>query len=144
MRCPIGKCHCSESCSWFVSIVFTFLTFCSTYRKLLIRLLERRGHQCDEAGNGVEALAKIFVKNGSSCLYDCILLDSEMDQMSGPECVKVVRQRGLEGILIIGITGNVLPEDIASFKKSGANEVLSKPVKIDEIQNIWKEWGMLY
>jgi CheY-like chemotaxis protein len=71
------------------------------------------------------------------------LLDSEVDQMSGPECAKLIRQRGLQDITIIGVTGNVLPEDISAFKKSGANEVLSKPVTIDEIQNILTERGMI-
>ena len=79
-------------------------------------------------------------------MYDCILLDSEMDTMGGPECARIIRQqRGevFDDLLIIGITGNVLPEDIKAFKRSGANEVLSKPVKIDQIETIWLERGLL-
>ena len=65
--------------------------------------------------------------------------------MGGPECARNIRQHGgmFEDLLIIGITGNVLPEDIRSFKKSGANEVLSKPVKIDQIETIWLKCGLL-
>jgi len=100
-------------------------------RKLLSRLLGRQGHACDEAGDGQQALDKIFcppttstVGAGavsddedapldtwsnsampSSCRYDCLLLDFEMDVMNGPTCAQEIRRRGLDDLLIIGITG---------------------------------------
>jgi CheY-like chemotaxis protein len=36
-----------------------------------------------------------------------------------------------------GVTGNVLPDDINYFKSQGANEVLPKPVRVEELQQLF-------
>ena len=43
---------------------------------------------------------------------------------------------GYKGI-ILGVTGNVLEEDVEYFKEQGADEVLSKPVRMDRINEYW-------
>ena len=43
---------------------------------------------------------------------------------------------------VIGVTGNVMPEDVQFFKDAGANAVLPKPVKIPDLQNLWVEYGI--
>ena len=41
------------------------------------------------------------------------------------------------GGLILGVTGNVLEEDVEFFIQHGANEVLGKPVSLERIKAYW-------
>lgn len=50
--------------------------------------------------------------------------------MDGPSTIEKLRQNEYDG-LVIGVTGNALNDQIESFKKSGVNDVLSKPVDVD-------------
>lgn len=76
--------------------------------------------------------------------FDSVLLDYEMPVMNGPNAAKEIRQTLLdEEINIIGVTGNVLPEDVSYFEKCGANAVLSKPVKINDLIACWLEQCIL-
>ena len=120
----------------------------ATNRKLLRRLLERRGHICDEAKDGAEAVVMVLgdgedeeFKSGEQPYYDTILLDYQMPFLNGPDAVKKLRSAGCDSF-VVGITGNVLPEDIAHFKACGANEVLHKPVDMDVLGALWMEYGI--
>jgi CheY-like chemotaxis protein len=59
-------------------------------------------------------------------------MDYIMPNMSGPEATAKLRQLGYRG-MVIGVTGNALPEDIAKFKRSGADHVLIKPIHTEEL-----------
>jgi CheY-like chemotaxis protein len=114
----------------------------ATNRKLLQRLLQNHGHKCDEASDGEVALR--LVQDGlktSKLCYDTILMDHEMPVMDGPTSVKRMRDLGCQSF-IVGITGNVLPEDIAIFKRSGADNVLPKPFHLNDLLNLWVENGL--
>jgi CheY-like chemotaxis protein len=50
--------------------------------------------------------------------------------MRGPEATKHIRALGYKGI-IVGVTGNALPEDIKEFIDHGADMVLTKPFDLD-------------
>ena len=67
---------------------------------------------------------------------DVILIDDNMPEMSGPVATKVLRHRGYDG-MIIGVTGNTLPEDIANFKNHGASHVYSKPLSKEKLTDIF-------
>ncbi|KAL3908729.1 MAG: hypothetical protein SGILL_008373, partial [Bacillariaceae sp.] len=92
-------------------------------RKLLKRLLENHGHACDEAENGLEAVDKVkdSLQVAPRQLFDTILLDFQMPVMSGPDACRLIREELEFSGMIIGITGNVMPEDVALFKSRGAN-----------------------
>ena len=60
--------------------------------------------------------------------------------MNGPNATKRLRELGCEAY-IIGITGNVLREDVILFKNKGANQVLPKPVRLASIQACWESLG---
>lgn len=136
-----------------------------TNRKLLVRLLEKKGHYCDQAEDGLVALNKVTLslKSNNNAdeeggqqqqqqheqqLYDSILIDYEMPNMDGPSAVQKMRQ--LPGFgskkqcRIVGITGNALPEDVAYFKKCGADNVLPKPLDIPSLTKIWEDAGLLF
>jgi CheY-like chemotaxis protein len=60
--------------------------------------------------------------------FDLILLDSVMLRMHGPQAAASIRANGFTG-LIVGLTGNALPEDVQTFLNHGVDEVLIKPLR---------------
>ncbi|CAB9499408.1 sensor kinase/phosphatase LuxQ [Seminavis robusta] len=108
-------------------------------RKLLVRLLQKRGHTCDDAEDGQQAVK--LVRNARNCPYDTVLLDHEMPVMSGPSACRAMREMGCSSF-VAGVTGNLLPEDVQHFKHCGANAVLPKPFKMSSLEQLWIEYGV--
>jgi CheY-like chemotaxis protein len=97
-------------------------------RKCTGRLVGSLGHTFDEASDGDECIELIR----SSLLpearhYDAVLIDNHMPNVSGPTAVKALREMGYHG-LVVGVTGDISEEDVGVFKRSGADEVLVKPI----------------
>lgn len=65
--------------------------------------------------------------------FDAILMDFEMPVLNGPLATAKLREIGCMAP-ILGVTGNVLPEDVNIFKDHGADSVLSKPLKLVDLQ----------
>jgi CheY-like chemotaxis protein len=63
---------------------------------------------------------------------DIILMDSNMPKMNGPDAVVEIRKLGFKS-LILGVTGD---EDHAAFMRAGADGVMMKPVKADELVKV--------
>lgn len=111
----------------------------SSNRKLLRRLLERQGHSCEEAENG--QLAVDLYQNSPVGTFDTILMDYEMPVMNGPTAVQTLRDLGCD-LVIIGVTGNMLPEDVDYFEACGANAVVPKPLRWPELLELWHDFGL--
>jgi CheY-like chemotaxis protein len=98
-------------------------------RKLVCRLLRSKGFICHEAENGSECVQMIMAADYS---YEFIVLDYEMPVLDGPSAARQLRENRSD-VLIIGVTGNVLPEDQEFFLRQGANAVLPKPLDITRL-----------
>jgi CheY-like chemotaxis protein len=98
-------------------------------RKLLVRLLKARGYVCEQAENGQRALDVYRSLCERGVPLETIVMDYEMPVMDGPTATKLLREAGCD-LLIIGVTGNLLPEDVNYFKKQGADAVLGKPLDV--------------
>ncbi|CAB9528613.1 sensor kinase/phosphatase LuxQ [Seminavis robusta] len=116
-----------------------------TNRKLLVRLLQKQGHRCEQAEDGVQAVEEVEKAVARGELFDSILLDYEMPNMNGPTAAqKMCQTEGFSShTCIVGITGNVLPEDVATFKKCGAHHVLPKPLNIPSLTKLWVDAGLV-
>jgi len=109
-------------------------------RKIVRRILESAKSslpQCEivEADDGSTAIQEMkkLIEIGSN--FDFVLIDFVMITINGPEAAFIMRNNlRYEGI-IIGITGNALKEDIATFIKSGVNEVIIKPLTQSKLLN---------
>jgi CheY-like chemotaxis protein len=111
-------------------------------RKLCMRLLERCGHSTEGASDGREAVKMVRQSLDSGHLYDCILLDYEMPIMCGPEACQLIRKMGCSSF-IVGVTGNLMTEDVDHFQKCGANWVLPKPFRLEALEQQWIEHGVI-
>ena len=111
-------------------------------RKLIARMARNKKHFVDEANHGKEAVDKAIKATEDGRPFDVILMDNEMPVMTGADAVKKIRELGCADPFIIGVTGNVLAEDVNHFLDCGANSVLPKPVKFPKLEELWIENGI--
>ena len=74
----------------------------------------------------------------SHSIYDLILMDYQMPKIDGPTAIRNIRELGYRG-RIVGLTGNILGSEIETMQSSGANRVLSKPVKHAQLESLMLE-----
>ena len=101
-------------------------------RKMMRKVLETYYGEVAEAADGMEAVQMVEDAMRRGANFDAIFMDSVMPRMGGIEATTIIRQIEYSG-LIVGVTGNALPEDIAEFTKSGANRVLTKPLQLQHV-----------
>lgn len=88
-----------------------------------------------EADDGQVAVKMVQEAAKAEAPYDIVFMDNTMLIMHGPEAAQQMRAGGFKG-LIVGVTGNVMAEDRDKYTLSGADYVLGKPVKVNELQQI--------
>ena len=110
----------------------------STNRKIVRRILKIDGYtNVDEAKDGMECLEMVLSHPPNEPWYDLILMDYEMPRMNGPSATSRLRELGYT-IPIIGVTGNILNEDVKYFIQSGADSVLPKPIIMKDLYEAYK------
>jgi two-component system, chemotaxis family, chemotaxis protein CheY len=92
-------------------------------RSFLRGLLEQRGMECEEAGDGQAALDLIH----SSAPFDLALVDWNMPVMNGLEMVQQVRAEGYRDIKVLMVTTEAENDYIVRALDAGADEYLMKP-----------------
>ncbi|MEI8201056.1 MAG: PAS domain S-box protein [Eubacteriales bacterium] len=98
-------------------------------RVMLRELLQPLGFEVQEAANGQEVLDAFADWNPHA-----ILTDINMPQMDGFEVIKRIRAREQgKSVLLIGLTASVFSEDMVKVTEAGANDVLNKPFRAEEL-----------
>ena len=96
--------------------------------KVVTELLSSLGFNVDSENSGKKALQKI--KNGK---YTFLITDINMPEFNGIELIKNVRKEKID-ISIIAMTGYDKDYAYMDVINAGANDFISKPFKIDEIE----------
>ncbi|MCH8106418.1 MAG: EAL domain-containing protein [Proteobacteria bacterium] len=107
-------------------------------REVMAAQLEVLGLEADYADNGGEAL-KLW-KTGK---YHLLLTDVRMPVMDGHELVRRIRLLELESnqaAPIIAITASAMESDVRDCLEAGVNEVIAKPVQLDELQRALEKY----
>jgi len=110
-------------------------------RKLMRRLLEHHGHNCEVAEDGKEAIQVVQEASQRGEPFDTILMDFEMPIMNGPTATEHIRSQKYD-TFIVGVTGNMFPEDVEQFLASGANAVLPKPFRMNALVALWDKYNI--
>ncbi|KAL3919986.1 MAG: hypothetical protein SGILL_003481 [Bacillariaceae sp.] len=105
-------------------------------RKLLARLLKIKGHETAQAEDGQVAVDMVAEAEAKGDPYDLVLMDYEMPIMNGPTAAQNIRRRNGSDVFIIGVTGNLMPEDVSYFRQCGSNAVLPKPFRMPALEEI--------
>jgi CheY-like chemotaxis protein len=96
-------------------------------REALVLILAGRGHQCESAVNGLEAMAKIEQGN-----FDAVVTDVDMPEMDGIALTKeLTRHHSHLPVMIITASLDDRCMELA-FTNSAAREFLGKPFDISE------------
>ncbi len=107
-------------------------------QKVAVRQLTKLGYQVDVANNGQEVLDKMHHKN-----YELILMDCHMPILDGYTTTEAIRQLPNphnQQTVIIALTASVMESDMEYALAVGMNDFLSKPVKIEQLQQMIEKW----
>lgn len=100
---------------------------------MLDMILKRKGYNCEQCSDGVEAV-KLVEEKGVD-YYDIIFMDSIMPIMCGPEAARNIRKMGFSRLLI-GVTGNAMDIDIVEYEQAGADVILTKPMRMEALNKV--------
>ncbi|MFV2032264.1 MAG: ATP-binding protein, partial [Gammaproteobacteria bacterium] len=107
-------------------------------QELMAAQLEILGLEADYVENGGEALR--LWKTGK---YQLLLTDVRMPVMDGHELVRRIRSLEVEpgkATTIIAITASAMQSDLDECFEVGVNDVIAKPVELDELQRVLQKW----
>jgi CheY-like chemotaxis protein len=98
---------------------------------LAVRLLEKRGHHVQVAGDGLEALEKLKTAD-----FDLVLMDVQMPVMGGFEATAAVREmeKGTgKHIPILALTAHAVTGDRERCLAAGMDGYVAKPIHPKEL-----------
>jgi CheY-like chemotaxis protein len=100
-------------------------------QKLVTRILEKRGHRVEVAGDGRQALEQL-----QRASFDAVLMDVQMPVMDGFEATEAIRALSdplLARIPIIAMTAHAMKGDAERCLAVGMTAYLSKPINSREM-----------
>jgi len=98
-------------------------------RSFLRGLLERKGIECEEAGDGQAGLERLH----SGVEFDLALVDWNMPVMNGLDMLRLLRAGGFAGIKVMMVTTEAENDFILRALDAGADEYLMKPFDDDAL-----------
>jgi CheY-like chemotaxis protein len=81
--------------------------------------------------NGKAALARLDV---SSDLYDVIIVDQKMPNLTGLELVSAIRERGIKGKIIV-VSAQLTQEIREAYERMGVHVMFSKPFNVEQLRS---------
>jgi CHASE2 domain-containing sensor protein/nitrogen-specific signal transduction histidine kinase/FixJ family two-component response regulator len=111
----------------------------SENRSVVISLLESIGFSCFEASNGQEGLDKL-----EKIQPDLILIDLKMPVIDGLKMIQIIRSSlKLQNLPIIASSASVFEVDRYKSWQAGANDFLPKPIQIEDLLKLLKNYLQL-
>jgi CheY-like chemotaxis protein/HPt (histidine-containing phosphotransfer) domain-containing protein len=103
-------------------------------QKLVVRILQKRGHAVDVAGNGAEALALVREDD-----FDLVLMDVQMPEMDGFQATREIRRLAdprKARIPVVAMTAYAMKGDQERCLEAGMDAYLAKPIEAGELIEI--------
>jgi CheY-like chemotaxis protein len=107
-------------------------------QEVIVHMLDTLGVKADVAPNGKEALEALKRKT-----YHLVFMDCAMPEMDGYSCTAEIRRReeGKQHLPIIALTAHALKDDIDKCLDAGMDDVLNKPLVLDDLRRKIAFWG---
>jgi PAS domain S-box-containing protein len=107
-------------------------------QKVAIRILSRMGYRADVAANGYEVIDAV-----RKIPYDLVFMDILMPEMDGYEATKLIQDEfpTEKRPKIIAMTANAMQGDREICLQAGMDDYISKPVRVEDMQDILIKWG---
>ena len=103
-------------------------------RKLVTRLLQKRGHRVTAVENGRAAVAALAHRRQNA--FDVVLMDVQMPEMNGLEATAAIRQHEAAGgghVPIVALTAHAMQGDRERCLAAGMDAYLAKPIDVEEM-----------
>ena len=100
-------------------------------QRLILRMLERAGHETTLVGTGREAVEAVELDS-----FDVVLMDVQMPDLDGIQATVRIRDResgGDKRLPIIAMTAHAMPGDRERCLAAGMDAYLSKPLRFDSL-----------
>lgn len=109
-------------------------------REIATEIIGMTGVTIDSAENGKIAVEKVM--EAPEKWYDLIFMDIQMPIMNGYEATAAIRAlTGNRGkVPIIAMTANAFAEDVQLAKNTGMNEHIAKPLDLNKLNDVLKQW----
>ena len=109
-------------------------------REIAVEILQMTGAEVETAENGKIAVEKVEASPKGS--YDLIFMDIQMPVMNGYEATAAIRSLpGAKGKLpIVAMTANAFAEDVQLAKNTGMNGHIAKPLDMNKLNDVLKNW----
>ena len=109
-------------------------------REIATEIIGMTGVTIDIAENGKIAVEKVM--EAPEKWYDLIFMDIQMPIMNGYEATAAIRAlTGNRGkVPIIAMTANAFAEDVQLAKNTGMNEHIAKPLDLNKLNDVLKQW----
>ncbi len=110
-------------------------------REIAEVILEEAGFEIESAPDGTDAVA--MIDRSAEGYYDAVLMDVQMPVMNGYEATKEIRamrRRDAKILPIIAMTANAMEEDKEAALKSGMNAHIAKPLDIELLMNVLRQF----
>ena len=106
-------------------------------QKVMLRMLQRLGYECDLAENGREAVEAV-----AGHAYDLVFMDCEMPEMDGIEATGRIRaaEGGTRRTPIVAMSASALPGDEDRFLDAGMDACIMKPASSASIGAFLAQW----
>ncbi len=110
-------------------------------QRILKKQLEKAGCVVETACNGIHALEYLrttdLYPHGTKPI-SIVLMDLEMPEMGGLECVTRIRELQTQGVIhrhvpVVAVTANVRAEQMLIARKSGMDDIVSKPFRMTDL-----------
>ncbi len=109
-------------------------------QRLVLRLLQKRGHSVVVAGNGREALAAAGRER-----FDAVLMDVQMPEMDGFEATAALRAReagAAQHLPIIAMTAHAMKGDRERCLAAGMDDYVTKPIRAADLFAVLERWAV--
>ena len=109
-------------------------------REIATEILGMTGVTVETAENGKIAVEKVAA--APEHWYSLVLMDIQMPVMNGYEATAAIRSlAGSRGkVPIIAMTANAFAEDVQLAKNTGMNEHIAKPLDLNKLNDVLKQW----
>jgi CheY-like chemotaxis protein len=109
-------------------------------QRLILRLLEQRGHHVVVVGNGRETLDAL-----ERDTFDVVLMDVQMPDMDGFEATAEIRKKEMESErhqIVIALTAHAMKDDRERCLAGGMDDYLSKPIRPQELDAVLEKYAL--
>jgi PAS domain S-box-containing protein len=110
-------------------------------QKLIVRLLEKRGHSVHVVPNGLEAVEILGRQK-----FDLVFMDMQMQVMDGFEATSEIRKREESNgshLPIVALTAFAMKGDRERCLNSGMDGYLTKPIRSGELDDVLNQYVSL-